>query len=799
MITKESKKEAAFDTDEIDIRGILSKFFYHWPLYLLIVIISIFCGYLYLRYTRPVYSATGEIYIKDDKGKGGSGQSILEDLDMFSSNKTVENEMEVIKSPLILGDVIRENRYNVRYFLKGKVLNLELYKKSPLYLNILTDSSTVGNYIFKIQLLENDKIKVTYPLDVLKMKDYRTLYTRLNKKFQVKKDKFSISLLPAPAITDEKEFEIQVDSILPLVYKKSLEISTTLINRMGTVFKLTYEDEMADRSADFLNAILSTYNKYTLTDKNETTLNTIKFIEGRLLSLGNELDILERDVESFKKVRGITEIDESSRLILDQAREADKQLNQSEIQLSVYNDIEKYLTNPEKGKPFAPIYASVDPALNSMISRYEEALREKSRLSLAVQPGNVMIKEIEDQIVNTRKSIREYIEGYRRNAMIEKAGVQKNVNKIESRIGKIPTYEREFINLKRQQSIKEGLYNFLLQRKEEAAVSYASNIVTNKIISPAYYDINPIRPKKALMYLVFVLFGTILCSAYLWLKYLLNNNITSKKDIEKVTQIPIVADIYKYDVPKQLKLNDRTVLSEQILNLRNNLKFLLAGKTQSQTPAILFTSSMSGEGKTFISSHLGNALTYNNKRVILLEFDLRKPKLSQSLGISNSSGITNYLIGVETLEQVIKKIPDNENLFIIPSGPIPPNPVELIESEKMKQLFVILREKFDYIIIDTSPIGMVSDAKSLAPLIDCALMIVRFNYTPKVKFKELINDIDLTIFPKLGIVFNGVDIESSYGYSKYGYSNYGYGYGNTEPQKSRISTFFRTLKQRIFF
>ncbi len=794
-MNKEPNRKAISETDVLDVRVTLSRFMYHWPLYLLMILISLGGAYLYLRYTRPVYSSTGEIYIKEDT-KSTSGQSILADLDMFSSNKIVENEMEVIKSPLILESVIRENKFNIRYYLKGKVLNLELYNQAPLKLNIITDSSKVGDYIFKIEMLENDKIKVTYPLDVKKMKNYRTLFTRFNKPFYVKKDRFSISYLPQISLNTEKEFEIQVDSISPLVYKKSQEITTNLINRMGTVFQLTYEDEMPERAADFLNAVLKTYNKYTLTDKNEITLNTITFIEGRLVSLGNELDVLERDVETFKKVRGITEIDESSKLILDQAKEVDKQLGESEIQLSVYNSIEKYLNNPSSGKPFSPIYGSVDPALNSLISRYEEALREKTRLALAVQEGNPILTEVEDQVVNTKKSIKEYIEGYRRNATIEKAGVQKKVKQIESRIREIPTYEREFINIKRQQSIKEGLYNFLLQRKEEASVSYASNIVTNKIISPAYIDNNPVRPKKVLIYLFFFLTGIIIASVYIWLRYLLNTNITSKKDIEKVTNIPIVAEIYKYDVPKFTSLNERTVLTEQVLNLRNNLKFLLAGI--HHTPAILFTSSMSGEGKTFISSHLGNALTYNNKKVILLEFDLRKPKLSQSLGISNSSGVTNYLVGFETLDQVIKKIPGNDNLFIIPSGPIPPNPVELIESEKMKELFVILREKFDYIIIDTSPVGMVSDAKSLSPLIDCSLFIVRFNYTPKIKFKELVAEIEGSAFPKIGIVFNGVDLQSSYRYSNYGYNNYGYGYGNTEPQKSRLSLFFRSLKQRIF-
>ena len=794
-MNKSSKSKTLNDADVLDIRGTLNRLIFHWPLYVIVGFISLVGTYLYLRYTRPVYSSTAEIYIKDDKNKSKT-QSALEDFDLFNSNKIVENEMEVIKSPLILEDVIRDNKFNLRYFLKGKVLNQELYENSPIAINIYTDSASVGDYLFKVEMLDADKIRVTYPMDRRKKENYKTLYTRFNRPFQVKKDKFSISYIPENNINFDRDFEIQVDSILPLVYAKSLEIKTSLVNRQGSVFTLTYEDEMPKRSADFLNAILSTYNKYTLNDKNEITLNTIKFIEGRLASLGDELDVLERQVEAFKKARGITEIDESSKLILDQARDADTKLNEADIQLSVYNDIDNYLKNPNSAKPFAPIYGNVDPALNSLITRYEESLREKAKLALAVQPGNPLLTEVEEQITNTRNSIKNYTEGYRRNAVIEKAGIQRKVNEVESRINKIPTYEREFINIKRQQGIKENLYNFLLQRKEESAVSYASNIVDNKVIAPAYIPEKPISPKRLLILLLFILAGVFFTTLYIRLKYLLNNKITSKKDIERLTDIPVMAEVYKYDVQKKVVLNERTVLTEQVLNLRNSLKFLLTGV--NHTPAILFTSSMSGEGKTFISSHLGSALTYNNKKAVLLEFDLRKPKLSQSLGISNASGVTNYLVGMESLEQIIKKIPGNDNLFLIPSGPIPPNPVELIESEKMKELFKLLRERFDYIIIDTSPVGMVSDAKSLSPLIDCSLFVIRFNYTPKTKFKELAADIDRAVFHKVGIVFNGVDLETSYGYSTYGYSNYGYGYGNTEQQKSRFRMFFKTLKQRLF-
>jgi capsular exopolysaccharide synthesis family protein len=788
------KKRNDEDNSLVDIQEIFSKLVFHWPLFLLLVIISSFGAYLYLKYTRPIFSSSGKILIKDERGRGG-GASGFDNLNMFNNTKIVENEMEVIKSPLILENVIRENKFNIRYYLKGKVVNKELYQTSPIEVQVLTDSSRVGSYSLKIDLLSG-KAKVTYP-EFYKGEKFRSVVVGFEQPFQIKKDKFSIHYNPQLNVNRDEEFEVRIDSIIPLVYAKSKEIKTELVNRMGSVFELSYEDENPKRAADFLNAVLNAYNEYTLSDKNKITLNTIRFIEGRLASLGDELNVLERDVEGFKKSKGITEIGESSRLILEQAREADQRLTQANIQLQVYNQIENYLQS-NSTNPFTPLYGPVDGALAGLIARYQDAIREKSRLSLSVKEGNPILEDVDNQITETRKSIKAYIEGYRRNSATEKAGLESKVRRVESQISEVPTIEREFINIKRQQSVKEGLYNFLLQRREESSVAYASNIIDNKIISPAYIPYGPIKPKRTSVYLFFIAGGLVLAIAYIQLKYLINNRINTKKDIKEVTEIPIIGEVYRQEESgsRKINLNERTVLSEQILNLKNNLKFIL--NEVKHSPAIMFTSSISGEGKTFISTHLGNAFTSNNKKVVLMELDLRKPKLSQSLGMSNAIGLTNYLVGSIQYDQMLKHIPENPNLFLIPSGPVPPNPVELIESEKMKELFVMLRERFDYIIIDTSPVGMVSDAKSLSPFIDCSLFVTRFNYTPKPKFRELMSDIDKTVFHKPNIIFNGVDLETSYGYSTYGYSNYGYGYGNTSPNVGLFSTFMRGLKHRLF-
>jgi len=769
-MSSELKTNTVILEDTTNLGGLIKKNVFHWPLYLIMVMISIALANVYLRYKKPVYSSEARIFIKDDKG--GGDFAAMQNLTSLTGGKVVDNEMEVIKSPIILGDVIRNNNFYIKYFEHGRFATNELYLNSPLKVNILTDSSKVGDYLFKVVIREDKKIDIKYGDD-----DLNTITTQFNQPFRIRKDNFSISPTPGNAINNEKTYSIQIDSIIPLAYAKSEEINASLVNRSGSVFQLSYEDEVPKRTADFLNAVMDTYNNYTLEDKNKIAFNTIKFIDTRLQSLTGELSAVERDVESFKKERGITEIGENSRLYLEQVRDADQRLNVAEIQLEVYNQIERYINNPGSEETLTPALGNLDQALVSVINRFQELLRERRRLSLSLQPNNQIIQNLDQQINDTKESIRSYVANYRKSAVTTKSNLQRTVNNIEGLIANVPGYERQFINIKRQQGVKESLYSYLLQKREEAAVASASNIIDNKIISPAYIPVKPVRPNRSIVILVFVISGFLITTLYIFLKYSLNRKITEKQDIKNEFTIPVVAEIFEQKIAKKTEdiANERSVLKEQMLNLRNNLKFLLSEVKTS--PVILFSSSISGEGKTFLSSHLGRSLTFNNSKVVLLELDLRKPKLSKMFGINNSSGVTNYLIGAESLEQVIKKVPDEERLYIIPSGPIPPNPIELLESQKTRELMDILKQRFDYIIIDTSPLGLVSDAKSLSPLIDCLLFVVRFDYTPKVKLNSVAESVESGIFKRKALIFNGISTESSYAYYSYGSTQYGYGYG----------------------
>lgn len=769
----------------IDINDLFKKIAFHWPLYLIVIAIAVTGALSYLRYAKPRYLSSAKLYLKDEK-KGGEEMDMLKSLSLFNSGKNIENEMEVLKSPILVGKVIQDNNFNIRYFSKGTVTNHELYEHNPLNIHILSDSSQTGNYT----------LDVTPENGLLKIKSVENVSTtpftiHAGEPFTIHKDRFIISYDPAIA-GREVAFRIRIDSIPQMAYEKIEDIGTALVNRDATVVMVTYEDPVAQRTAHFLNALLDTYNEYTLDDKNMVALKTIRFLTVRIDSLKDELGFLERQEESFKVKRGITDIEGNSKLALEQVKDADTKLNEANMQLSVFDQMEDYINAPGTDYPFAPVLGNVDQALTAMINRYEELLKEKKKLSLSLQPGSIIVQNLDAQINDSRNTIKNYLAGYKRNAGVAQTQLQDKVNQIQAKIANIPAYERDYINIKRQQSVKENLYLYLLKKKEEASVSYASNVTDNKIIAPAFVPEKPESPKKMLVFVAFIVAGLILGTLYIYIKYFLNNKVLNKNEIEQAFGLPIMAEIYQEnEKDKDLSLHSRSILLEQIFNLRTNLRFLLSEHTSSTT--ILITSSISGEGKTFMTAHLGNSLTVNNKKVLLLELDLRKPKLSRFLGEDNHIGITNYIVENRTIDEIIKKVPGSDNLFLISSGPIPPNPVELIEGNKMKVLITELKKRFDYIVIDTAPIGIVSDAKSLSPFVDCTLFVVRYNFTLKTKLASVAENVKDGFFKKTGVIFNGIEQDSFYPYYYYDH----YTYSDSKRKEKVVFAFFKKLKQRI--
>jgi len=771
----------------IDLNDLFQKMLFHWPLFILVLLVTTTGALLYMKYKKPMYMSSAKLYLKDEKKGGGEEADALKSLSLFNSGKNIENEMEVLKSPILVEKVIAANGFNIRYYTKGTVKNEEIYNHLPLSIRVLSDSTKVGSYVFDITKEKN----------LLKIKQVnananssRELTVKPGEAFTMAKDKFVITYNPGLTTDLANTYQIKVDSVPECAYDKIEEIGAELVNRDATVILVSYNDPIPERAANFLNALLDAYNEYSLDDKNRTAFKAIHFLGVRVDSLKAELALLEKQEENFKIQRGITDIDASSKLALEQVKDADIKLSEASMQLSVLDQVERYVNNPSSNYPFAPVLGNIDQTLTSMINRYEEALKEKKRLSLSLKPTSEILKNIESQIADTRKTISDYISGYRRNAGVVQKETQRKVNQIQGKIANIPTYAKEYINIKRQQGVKENLYLYLLKKKEEASVAYASNVVDNKVIAPAFVPEDPVSPKKTIVFISFIAAGLVLASAYIYFKYFLNPRVLSKKEIEQVFDLPMVAEIYQQDTQvHDMSLHNRSILVEQAFNMRTNLKFLLTGI--AGTPAILLTSSVSGEGKTFLSAHLGNSLTVGDKKVVLVELDLRNPKLSLFFGLDHNVGVTNYIIGNKNLDEIIKKVPGTEELYIVSSGAIPPNPIELIEGERMADLLKQLKGMFDYVIVDMSPIGIVSDAKSVANLVDCALFVVRYNFTLKSKLVAVSENLTKGFFKKMGIIFNGIEQDTFHSY----YDQYSY--AENKQQKNSWSSLIKKIKQRI--
>jgi tyrosine-protein kinase Etk/Wzc len=477
-------------------------------------------------------------------------------------------------------------------------------------------------------------------------------------------------------------------------------------------------------------------------------------------------------VEVYKSAAGFTDISSESNLFLEKVKETDSKLNEVDIQVKVLEGVEKFLNTP--GSNVSSVTSMInDPSLSLLTNKLSELELQREKYARTVQAGNPLLETVNTQVANTKDAIRENINNQKKGLIISRTNLASLNRSIESSIRGIPKKEREFVSIKRQQGIKESLYLLLLQKKEETAISYASTVSDSRLIDEAFVSPAPIKPNSRTIYLIALLIGLGIPIVIINIKALLNNKITSRAELEQRTNgIPILGEVG--DKPKSiagplLDTKSNNFIAEQFRILRTNLQYLIQG--QKACKKILFTSSISGEGKSFIAMNLAASLASAGQKVILINLDIRKPKLHEYLKLSNNIGIVNYLIGQGKAADFVQMTPV-ENLSFVASGPIPPNPAELLSSTKLAEFIAEVEKDYQYILIDCSPNGLVTDAQLAAPLVDATVFIVRHEYTPQGAMLPLFTLYKEKKFPALTVIYNGVRGSSSYGYG-YGYSYYG--------------------------
>ena len=779
------KEIIQFQAEEIDIKAILKKYLRLWYLFAAGVIICLGIAFSYLRYSTPEYQISGTLLIKDDKkGPDLGSNTVFSDLDIFKSSKNISNEIEVLKSKDLMHRVLQELSLHASFYEEGRVKSTEVYGRSlPIKLIIRELDSAAYNKVVILHIKNNNSFELEgeegEPNAVHQFGQ------------EISKPYGTFTVIAQAGIEEKKQVKIQFHDIRKLANQYNSQLTVAPVNKEASVLTLSLNSPVPEKGIDIIEKLIEVYNEEAIEDKNLVAANTISFIDERLEYLTAELTTVEKDVEAYKRKNKLTNVSADASLYLERASEYNKQLAEFEIQLDVLQSIESYLK--KQGDQFDLVPSSLnlqDPTLLGLISRFNELQLARQRMLRNTPENHPVVQNMTDQLANLKVNILENLRNIQRGITITRDNLRANSSRFESRIQQVPSIERELLEINRQQGIKEGLYLYLLQKREESALSLAAAVSNSRVIDTAKAGDLPVKPKRSLIYLLALLMGLGIPFGFIYVKELLNDKVQELSEVEKGTKTPILGEIAHENGAESLVVTQgsKSPVAELFRLIRSNLQFASLGK---ENKVILVTSSMSGEGKTFFSLNLAGSLALTGKKAIVLDFDFRKPGLSSDMGLPNENGITNYLVSDKTtFSEMVRSKEIAPNLFVLPSGPIPPNPAELMLLPKIGELISELKEQFDYVIIDTSPVGQVADALSLTNYADSSLYLLRYGYT----FKEQIKIIDdIYRHQKLKhpmVVLNDARKGNSYGYA------YGYGYGgNGEVKKLSL---LKRIKRGLF-
>ncbi|MCF0062710.1 polysaccharide biosynthesis tyrosine autokinase [Dyadobacter chenwenxiniae] len=776
------ENEPSFNLNEYIRR--LIRYWYMFPIFLFLFLTAAF---FYLQISQPVYSTKTSILIKEEKSLGGSQGDILTEMSsQFGGNKTVENEMEIFKSQTLIEQVVKELGLDVTYTTKDGLRTVDLYSKTPVKIKPEVITEFAYEEPMTIHMVDSAHFRFN---------DEEQLFT-FNQRFN---NSWGAFIVTKGQDSEFKDITINFTDVKNLAESILQRVSVQQPNIKSTVLEIIYEDVDVQRSKDVLNKLLDVYIQSSLNDKNSEASNTLKFIENRLGLITGELGDVEKDVESYKTNQGITDISAESQLFLENIKENDSKLNEVNTKISILESVDNYIQNAGEGAVAPATYMIDDPVLVSLLTKFNDLELQRERYARTTSPNNPLLQTINTQLAGTRQSIRENVQNLKRGMAVTKNNLEGINTRFSAGLRSIPKKEREFVGIKRQQAIKEELYLYLLQKREETALAYASTVTDSRLIDAPISTFKPIKPKKMLVWLGSGVAGLILPLLLINLLFLLNNRVQTREDIENVTHSSILGEIGQMKTAANgqpgeesiIKMTSRSAVAEQFRALRTNLQYLGDGTCR----VLMFTSSIGGEGKSFISINLAASLAYSDKRVLLIGLDLRKPTLHERLLVSNKTGASNCLIGQGHYEDFIQSSGVHPKFDVLTSGPIPPNPSELLSNGRLPVMLAELREKYDYILIDSPPYGLVTDSALIAEHVDATLYLVRFNYTILDHLKRIGELQRARRFSNLAVIFNGVNYGAGYGYG-YGYGGYGYGY-YAEETEGRVQNMGTRLKKLV--
>jgi capsular exopolysaccharide synthesis family protein len=778
-------EEDSIGNDKINILDIITKYLRNWKWFVLSIFLSTIFAFYTLNFTRPEYRTESTIKIKDENGGDNSTLSVFKDLGMMGgSNDNIEDEIEILRSKGLIAEVVKSLKLNIQFFTDKNYISsfmddnlgfdthfyeTERYLTEPLNINFFISDSIL------------DKITNEFIISVKSS----TRFKYIDIEHSIEKEhafgeKISTSfgeIIITPNIDLKENNLIQSDILVSI--SAINDIARSYVNKIdiqakseySSILSLTIRDGVKQKGEDILNTLVSKYNNRAISIKEELSKSTSDFVNQRLEIISNELSDVDLTAETIKTRYRLSDVASNTGLNMQSGQEIEKQIVEASTKLQQIESIKDFVSTKDVND-FIPVNVGVsDDNISISTQQYNQLMMEKKRLLENSTEKNPIVVNISEQLISLKNNIDQGLNNLENSQRISIDALTKQDIRINSRLYSAPKQERQIRDIQRQQGIKEALYLYLLQKREETAITLGVAEPNATIIDAAESSFGTISPKKKMFYLAAIFIGGLIPIVIIFLIDFLDTKVKSREEIEKILNIPVLGDIPKVEGKKRFLIakSDHSSVAEAFRILRTNLSFLLTHSGE-KGKIIFVTSTIAHEGKSFISSNLAASLGYAGKKTLILGMDIRAPKIKQHLGIRGSRGVTNYIIDTKlSIKDITVKVPKVENLDLISSGDIAPNPAELLMNPRVAELFDEVRNDYDYVIVDTAASSIITDTTLLRSYADAFIYVIRANYLDKRQLGYVKSVYRDKIFSNMALLINGVDTKKGYGY--------GYGYG----------------------
>ncbi|MBR1484414.1 MAG: polysaccharide biosynthesis tyrosine autokinase [Prevotella sp.] len=800
--------EAMIAEDErssFDLLTVYTLIVLNWKWFLASIIIFVSAALLYVRYTDPVYSVAAKVLVKEESNNNSSRNSLryVQDLGTLSASTGIDNEVVILQSKLLAYDAVKNLKLYTEYRTEGKVKKSLMYKTQPITADL--DSAHLADNTRPVEIKIVRKNGVYFVEGT--SEHLRGKFTRLPAVVKTSGGIITLRKNGLREMDDNQVLHIKISPIKAVANRYARSLSVSNFSKQTSIAALQLRDMNAERGLDYLKELVMCYNQQANEDKNEVAFKTEAFINSRLEKINAELGATEGEIENYKRENRMVQQTLNSSYSMQQAYGLEQKLTDAQTQMQLVEYLREYVLDPKNRYKIIPSNIGLtDPISASFISNYNQTVQERNRMLLTASENSPQVKQLTATLDQLEGSIHEALTQARRSAQIQQSSLQQQYNVYQQRVAQSPEQERVLNQIGRQQEVKSGLYLMLLQKREENSISLAATADKGRLIDEPTFE-GKVSPKSSIIMLVALVLGFGLPLLISYLLQIMRYKIEGHEDVMRHTRLPIVADVavasesVKSAAGIVVHENKNNQIDEIFRSMRTNIQFMM----QENQKVIMFTSTTSGEGKTFNAANLAVSFALLGKKVVLMGLDIRKPALGRLFEIADrQAGITTLLtkdhVTMHDVESQLRPSGVNANLDLLLAGPVPPNPTELLARDSMRQIMELLRQRYDYVIVDTAPVGLVTDTLQIGKYVDVTCVVVRSDYTPKATFGMINSLAQESKLPNMCVVLNGVDMSKKkygyyygygrygkygrygygrYGYGRYGYGRYGYGsYGN---------------------